>query len=134
MLGTERTERKELTLSKKVMVVDDSRVLHAQMSKILQETDYEIVQFCKDGETALETYGDFRPDVITVDIIMPGIDGLETTRELLEKWPDARVLVTSSLVYDETIDEAQKLGAKGFISKPLKREEVIAALDSALES
>lgn len=116
------------------MVVDDSRVLHAQMSKLLEGTDFEIVQFCRDGETALEVYGDCKPDVVTVDIIMPGMDGLETSKEILEKWPDARILVTSSLAYDDTIEEAEKLGAKGFICKPLKRDEVIKALNGALLS
>lgn len=115
------------------MVVDDSRVLHAQMSKLLQDTDFEIVQFCRDGESALEVYGECKPDVVTVDIIMPGMDGLETSKEILERWPDAKILVSSSLAYDETIDEAEKLGAKGFISKPLNREEVINALNQALE-
>lgn len=76
-------------MSKRVMVVDDSRVLHAQMSKLLQDTDFEIVQFCRDGESALEVYGECKPDVVTVDIIMPGMDGAETSKEILEKWPDA---------------------------------------------
>lgn len=116
------------------MVVDDSRVLHAQMSKILQESEYDIVQFCRDGESAIEAYGKCMPDIVTVDIIMPGMDGLETSRQILAKWPDAKIVVTSSLVYTETIEEAQKIGAKGFISKPLKPEEVIEALNKAMEA
>ena len=115
------------------MVVDDSRVIHSQMSKILQETDFEIVQFCRDGESAVEAYGNCKPDIVTIDIIMPGMDGLETSKEILTKWPDAKILVASSLAYDETIEEAEKLGAKGFISKPLNKEEIVNALNRALE-
>lgn len=121
-------------MNKRVMVVDDSRVLHTQMSKMLQNTEYEIVKFCRDGESAIEAYGECKPDVVTVDIIMPGMDGLETSKAILEKWPDAKIIVTSSLVYTETIDEAQKIGAKGFISKPLKKEDVFEALEKALEA
>lgn len=116
------------------MVVDDSRVFHAQISKLLEDTDFEIVQFCRDGESAIEAYGECQPDIVTIDIIMPGIDGLETSKAILEKWPEARIIVSSSLAYDDTIEEAQKLGAKGFICKPLKREETIEALNKALEN
>lgn len=114
------------------MVVDDSRVLHTQMSKILQGTDFEIVQFCRDGESAIEAYGECKPDVVTIDIIMPGMDGMETSRAILEKWPDAKIVVSSSLVYNETIDEAAKIGAKGFIFKPLNRDAVISTLTRAV--
>lgn len=120
-------------MSKRIMVVDDSRILHSQMAKILQDTDFEIVKFCKDGETGVEAYGEYLPDLVTVDIIMPGMDGLETSKAILEKWPDAKILVTSSLAYDETVKEAMEIGAKGFIAKPLKKDEVISTFNRALE-
>ena len=77
-------------MSKKLMIVDDSRVVYASMSKMLENSGWEIAQFCRSGEEALKTYPDIQPDVVTMDIVMPGMDGLETARRLLEKWPAAK--------------------------------------------
>ena len=90
-------------MSKKLMIVDDSRVVYASMSKMLENSGWEIAQFCRSGEEALKTYPDIQPDVVTMDIVMPGMDGLETARRLLEKWPAAKILFVSSLAYDEMV-------------------------------
>ena len=84
-------------MSKKLMIVDDSRVVYASMSKMLENSGWEIAQFCRSGEEALKTYPDIQPDVVTMDIVMPGMDGVETARRLLEKWPAAKILFVSSL-------------------------------------
>ena len=114
------------------MIVDDSRIVFAEMKKLLADSDIEIAYYCRSGEEAISSYGDIRPDLVTMDIIMPGMDGLDTTRALLEKWPDARVLMVSSLAYDDTMDKANELGAKGFVYKPFTRETLISAIHQAL--
>lgn len=119
-------------MKKKLMVVDDSRIMELQICKLLEGSEFEMAAYCENGEDAIARYGEVLPDVVTVDIIMPGIDGLETTRVLLEEHPDARVVVVSSLAYDETIDAAQAVGARGFLCKPLEREALLAALEQAL--
>lgn len=58
------------------MVVDDSRVVHTEMKKLLADTDFEIVGCCRSGEEAIAFYGEHKPDLVTMDIIMPGMDGL----------------------------------------------------------
>ena len=63
-------------MGKRLMVVDDSRVVELQIRKLLEGTEFEVVGYCQDGETAIAKYGKIRPDVVTIDIIMPGIDGL----------------------------------------------------------
>ena len=60
-------------MSKKLMIVDDSRVVYASMSKMLENSGWEIAQFCRSGEEALKTYPDIQPDVVTMDIVMPGM-------------------------------------------------------------
>lgn len=119
-------------MSKKIIVVDDSRVVHAQMNKMLKNTDFEIVECCQDGESAIKAYETHKPDLVTMDIIMPGMDGLKTAKTMLERWPDARIIMVSSLAYDDTIEEAEKIGTKGFIFKPFEREAMVKALIKAL--
>ena len=118
-------------MSKKIMVVDDSRIAQLQLQKILAETDYEVAACCQSGEEALETYDKVNPDLVTMDIVMPGMDGLEAARELLQKHPDARVLMVSSLAYDDTINEAQRIGAKGFVYKPFDHDQLLQAVKDA---
>lgn len=118
-------------MSKKIMVVDDSRIVQMQMQKILSDTEYEIVACCQNGEDALDMYDQIQPDLVTMDILMPGMDGLETARMILKKYPQARVLMVSSLAYDDTVDEANNIGAKGFVYKPFDRDQLIGSLDKA---
>lgn len=119
-------------MKKRVMVVDDSRIQEVQIRNLLVDSDYEVAAYCRNGEEALESYGEVMPDVVTMDIIMPGMDGLETTSAILEEHPDARVVMVSSLAYEDTFEEAAEIGAKGFLDKPFSREQLLEALDQAL--
>lgn len=119
-------------MAKRIMVVDDSRMICMQMKNLLQGTDYEVAAYCRDGEEAVEQYGEVAPDLVTMDIIMPGMDGLETAQAILEDYPDARILMVSSLAYDDTFTEAEQIGAKGFIDKPFEKEKLLEAFQNAL--
>ena len=119
-------------MAKRVMVVDDSRVQEVLIRNLLEGTDYEVVRYCRSGEDALAVYDEVKPDVVTMDIIMPGMDGLETAQAILEEYPEARILMVSSLAYEDTFDEARAIGAKGFLDKPFEQETLVAALDQAL--
>lgn len=115
------------------MVVDDSRMVHLQMHKLLENTEYEIAGYCQDGEEAISRYEEIQPDIVTMDIIMPGMDGLETTRAILENHPEAKIIMLSSLAYEDPVEEAKGIGAKGFIYKPFKQEDVLRTLDEVME-
>ena len=119
-------------MGKRIMVVDDSRVVHLQIEKVLEGTDYEVVACFRDGDNAIDQYGFVNPDLVTMDIIMPGIDGLEAARVILEEHPDAKIVMLSSLAYDDTINEAHDIGAKAFLYKPITRENLLQALNEAL--
>lgn len=120
-------------MGKRIMIVDDSRVMEVMMEKLLEETEYEVVAYCQDGEEAIARYGEVLPDLVTMDIIMPGIDGLETAEAILEDYPEARIIMVSSLAYDDTINEAEKIGVRNFVYKPLDREQLLDAFERALE-
>lgn len=117
--------------SKRIMIVDDSRIAQLQLQKILTDTEYEVVTCCQSGEDALKMYDQVNPDLVTMDIMMPGMDGLETARLILKDHPQARIVMISSLAYDDTINEAQVIGAKGFVYKPFDREQIFEAMEKA---
>ena len=125
--------KREMAMKIDVMIVDDSRVVYAEMKKMLADTDFEIVGFCRSGEEAISSYEQMKPSVVTMDIVMPGMDGLETAEEMLKKWPDARIVMVSSLAYGDITERAKALGTKGFIFKPFDRETLIAALTDAVK-
>ncbi len=118
----------------RIMVVDDSRVVYAEMTKMLKDSEIEIVAFCRSGEEALEKYGEVKPDLVTMDIVMPGMDGMQTCAEMRERWPDANIIMVSSMAYDDMIDHAAALGAKGFLFKPFTQENLLEGLRGALKS
>ena len=89
--------KEAIDMGKKIMVVDDSRMIALQMQNLLEDTEYEIAAYCRNGEDALAKYGEIRPDIVTMDIIMPGMDGLETAQAILEEYPDASIIMVSSL-------------------------------------
>ena len=119
-------------MSKKIMIVDDSRIAQLQLQEILSGTDYQVIACCQSGEEALDTYDKVNPDLVTMDIVMPGMDGLDAARLLLQAHPDARILMVSSLAYDDTINEAKRIGAKGFVYKPFDHEQILQAMQDSL--
>lgn len=119
-------------MKKRLMVVDDSRVLEYQICKLLEDTDYEVAAYCENGEEAIARYEEVRPDIVTMDIIMPGIDGLEAAQIIAEAHPDARIIMISSLAYEDTLQEAEAVGAKLFIYKPIDRENLLDALEQVM--
>ena len=119
-------------MKKKVMVVDDSKVIELQIRKLLEGTDFEVAAYCENGEEAIARYEEVRPDVVTMDIIMPGIDGLETAQVLMYEHDEARIVIVSSLGCDDMIQELYGIGAQAVLFKPLTREGLLGALKKAL--
>ena len=119
-------------MSKRIMVVDDSRLVRVQLEDTLKGTDYEIAAYCRSGEEAIEQYAAVKPDLVTMDIIMQGMDGLDAAEIILKNHPDARIVMVSSLAYDDTFERAKAIGAKGFIDKPFHQEQLLKAFEQAL--
>lgn len=116
-------------MSKTILLIDDSMFMFEEMKYLLRDSAYELVGHCTCGEDAVGAYEKLHPDVVIMDIILPGIDGIEATQQIMSRWPDARVVVLSSLAYDETIENAHRLGALGYLFKPLDRDIVLECLD-----
>lgn len=115
-------------MSKRIMVVDDSRLVRVQLADLLEGTDYEIAAYCRSGEEAIAQYDEVNPDLVTMDIIMHGMDGLEASKIILKEHPDAKIVMLSSLAYDDTYEKVKEVGAKGFVDKPFHREQLLKVL------
>lgn len=120
-------------MKKRIMVVDDSRIMELQIRKLLEDSDYEVAAYCENGEEAIARYDEVQPDLVTMDIIMPGIDGLEAAQVLMYEHDEAKVLMISSLGDDDMLQELYGIGAQGVLFKPLTREALLAALKKALD-
>ena len=119
-------------MKKKVMVVDDSMLMDLQIRKLLEGTEFEVAAHCENGEEAIARYEEVRPDVVTMDIIMPGIDGMEAAQVLLYEHDEARIVMVTSLGCDDVIQELYGIGAQAVLFKPLTREGLLGALKKAL--
>ena len=119
-------------MSKRIMIVDDSRLVRVQLEDVLKGTDYEVAAYCRSGEEAIEQYESVKPDLVTMDIIMRGMDGLDAAEIILKKDPDARIVMVSSLAYGDTFDRAKAIGARGFVEKPFHREQLERVFRQAL--
>ncbi len=120
-------------MKKQLMLVDDSLMVKLQISKMLENTDFEITAYCENGEDAIAKYEEILPDVVTLDLIMPGIDGLETAQVILDKHPDAKLIIISSLSDEETINAIKSTGIDTYIFKPFTRNDLINILDKLFE-
>lgn len=119
-------------MSKRIMVVDDSRLVRVQLEDVLEGTDYQVAAYCRSGEEAIEQYPLVKPDLVTMDIIMRGMDGLDAAEIILKSDPDARIIMVSSLAYGDTFDRAKAIGAKGFVEKPFHQEQLVRVFEQAL--
>lgn len=116
-------------MKKTIMIVDDSIVTRNEIEQLLKGTNFDVIYQCRSGEEALEAYEKEKPDIVTMDIIMPGIDGIEASKRLLEHHPEAGIIIISSLVYDKTLQMVQELGPYiPFVFKPIKKSYFIEAL------
>ena len=119
-------------MSRRIMVVDDSRLVRVQLEDALKGTDYEIAAYCRSGEDAIAQYDEVNPDLVTMDIIMQGMDGLDASEIILKKHPDAKIVMISSLAYDDTFERAKAIGVKGFVDKPFHKEQLLKIFEQAL--
>ncbi len=112
-----------------LMVVDDSPFASKQIKDIVEENGYEVIGYAKDGEEGIRMYEELHPDMVILDIIMPGIDGLETAQILQEKDPDVTIMMLSSLCDSGTLEEVRSIGVKYLIPKPWEDDVLLATLE-----
>lgn len=116
-------------MSTTIMVVDDSPFASKQIKDIVEDNGYEVIGYAKNGEEGIELYKELKPDIVILDIIMPGINGLETAEILKKQDPDVKILMLSSLCDSGTMEEVKSIGVKHLIPKPLEADVLLASLE-----
>lgn len=113
---------------KTVLVVDDSRFMRASLKNLLKKNGYEVVSEAENGEAAIEEYFKYKPDIVTMDITMPVMTGIEALRAIKSHDVQAKIVMVSSEAQKHYIKKAMMSGAKYFIIKPFKEEMVMKIL------
>ncbi|MBP2630750.1 MAG: response regulator [Firmicutes bacterium] len=113
---------------KRVLIVDDAAFVRMAIRTILEKNGYEVVGEANDGNVAVSKYMEHKPDFMTLDITMPNMDGIETLKAIRKLDPSAVVIMVSALGQERYIKDAILNGAKYFLVKPFKEENVIETL------
>ena len=115
-----------------VLVCDDAIFMRTMITDILSQAGYDIVGEAESGAQAVQRYRDLRPDLVTMDIVMPELNGIEATRQLAEAAPDAKILMCSAMGQQALVVEAIQAGAKDFVVKPFQPSRVLEAVQRVL--
>ena len=119
-------------MSKSVLVVDDAAFMRMMIRDILSHDGYTIHE-AVNGRDAVEKYAEIRPDLVTLDITMPEMGGLEALRLIRERDPGARVLIVSAMGQQQMIVEAMESGAMDFLVKPFQPTKVLETVKKCLQ-
>ena len=116
-------------MARTVLVVDDAAFMRMMLKDILTQDGYEIVGEAENGIPAIKLYQDLKPDLVTMDIVMPEMNGIEAVKGIISFDPQAKILMVSAMGQQFLVKEAIQAGAKDFIVKPFQPVKVLAALE-----
>jgi CheY-like chemotaxis protein/CheY-specific phosphatase CheX len=117
-----------------IMVVDDSFVTIKKLGAMLENLGHKVVVTASNGRESLDAYRKFSPDLVTMDITMPDMDGIEATRQIVTEFPDARIIMVTSMGQEEMVLDALKAGAVGYVLKPFCQVKIGEAIVQAVVS
>ena len=113
---------------KKILIVDDAAFMRVSIRNIVTKNGFEVVGEAENGAVAVQKYGELRPDIVTMDITMPEMNGLDSLKAIRKIDPNANIIMVSALGQEAMVRDAVMAGAKGFVVKPFKEDTITAAL------
>jgi two-component system chemotaxis response regulator CheY len=117
----------------RIMIVDDALIMRVTLRKMLEKAGHEVVGEAINGQQAIENYPKCQPDIVTMDITMPGLSGIEAMKCILESDQQANIIVVSALGQKSIVFEALSNGAKNYVLKPLSEDKLLPVVDLVLE-
>ena len=119
-------------MSSTVLVCDDAVFMRTMVSDILSQAGFTVVGEAENGKQAVEKYQQLKPDLVTMDIIMPEMGGIEAVRKITQIDPGARILMCSAMGQQSLVQEALQAGARDFVVKPFQPSRVLEAVQRVL--
>ncbi|ELA09353.1 response regulator receiver domain-containing protein [Moraxella macacae 0408225] len=117
----------------RLMIVDDSNIIRNRIERSFANSDIEIVATASNGVEALQKFAEHKPDLVTMDLTMPEMDGLECIQKIIGQGTGVSILVVSALSDKATALQALQYGARGFICKPFSEEDLFSAIQRLIE-
>lgn len=119
-------------MSRTVLIVDDAIFMRSMIADILKGAGFEVVGEASSGIEAVAKYKELKPDLVTMDIVMPDMGGIDAVREIIKEDPDARILMCSAMGQQGLVVEAIQAGARDFVVKPFQPSRVLEAVQRLL--
>lgn len=119
-------------MKKKILVVDDALFMRRMLIDILTKAGYDVIAEAGNGLEAYHKFKEHRPDLVTMDITMPEMTGIESVRMITKDFPDAKILMCSAMGQEGMVIDSVKSGAKGFIVKPFVAEKVLLEIQKLI--
>lgn len=119
-------------MGNKVLVVDDAAFMRMMIKDILRKGGYEVIGEAEDGSKAVDKFKELRPDLVTMDITMPDMDGITAVKEIRKIDPNAMIIMCSAMGQQAMVIDAIQAGAKDFVVKPFQPERVLEAVRKVL--
>ncbi len=119
-------------MSKKILIVDDAAFMRMMIKNIVVKSGYEVVGEAENGAVAVELYKKYKPDLVTMDITMPEVDGIQAVKAIREIDPNANIIMCSAMGQQAMVMDAIQAGAKDFIVKPFQQERILQAIERVL--
>lgn len=116
----------------RVLIVDDATFMRMMVKDILEKNGYEVIGEANNGIKAVEIYKTEKPDIVTMDITMPEMDGIEAVKQIKAFDPSAKIVMCSAMGQQSMVMDAIKAGAKDFIVKPFQADRVLEAIKKVL--
>lgn len=116
----------------RILIVDDAKFMRLTLTGILKKAEHEIVGEAENGREAIDLYRELKPELVTMDITMPEMSGLEAMKEIKQEFPEAKVIMCSAMGQQKMVVEAIEAGAKDFIVKPFDEGRVLDAVNRVL--
>ena len=120
-------------VSKSVLIVDDARIIRNILRALIQKMGLKVVGEAVNGSEEIRLYDELRPDLVTMDITMPVVDGLTATKSILGSDPRANIIMVTSVGQESVMKEAILLGARDFIVKPFNEDRIKSAILRVLQ-